>query len=131
MCGDPQFPLPANPHKLWARGKKMFRNNFEKNTLSSTNGRRVAATILWGLATALLATQTCRAQSPIVIQFSHVVAADTAKGKAAIRFKELAESRTQGRVRVEVYPNSELYKDREELDALKLGAVQMLSLIHI
>jgi C4-dicarboxylate-binding protein DctP len=64
---------------------------------------------------------------PIVIQFSHVVAPDTAKGKAALRFKELAEARTGGKVRVEVYPNSDLYKDREELDALRLGAVQMLA----
>jgi C4-dicarboxylate-binding protein DctP len=56
-----------------------------------------------------------------------VVTPDTAKGKAALKFKELAEERTGGRVRVEVYPNSQLYKDREEMDALKLGAVQMLA----
>jgi C4-dicarboxylate-binding protein DctP len=55
------------------------------------------------------------AQSPIVIQFSHVVTSDTAKGKAAQKFKELAEARTAGKVRVEVYPNSQLYKDREML----------------
>lgn len=67
------------------------------------------------------------AQTPIVIQFSHVVAADTPKGKAALKFKELAEARTSGKVRIEVYPNSQLYKDREEMDALKLGAVQMLA----
>ena len=64
---------------------------------------------------------------PILIQFSHVVAVDTAKGRAALKFKELAEARTGGQVRVEVYPNSQLYKDREELDALSLGAVQMLA----
>jgi C4-dicarboxylate-binding protein DctP len=67
------------------------------------------------------------AESPIVIKFSHVVASDTPKGKAAERFKELAEKRTNGRVRIEVYPNSTLYKDREELEALQLGAVQMLA----
>jgi C4-dicarboxylate-binding protein DctP len=67
------------------------------------------------------------AQAPIVIKFSHVVAADTPKGRAAERFKQLAEKATNGRVKVEVYPNSELYKDREELEALQLGAVQMLA----
>ena len=67
------------------------------------------------------------AQEPIVIKFSHVVAVDTPKGKAAERFKKLAEERTKGRVRVEVYPNSQLYKDKEELEALQLGAVQMLA----
>lgn len=68
-----------------------------------------------------------RAQEPILIRFSHVVAPDTPKGKAAERFKELAEQATEGRVRVLVHPNSELYQDREELEALQLGAVQMLA----
>jgi C4-dicarboxylate-binding protein DctP len=67
------------------------------------------------------------AQAPIVIKFSHVVADDTPKGQAAERFKLLAERLTGGRVRVEVYPNSQLYKDKEELEALQLGAVQMLA----
>ena len=77
--------------------------------------------------TTLLPAASAAAEPPIVIQFSHVVSADTAKGKAALKFKELAEARTGGKVRVEVYPNSQLYKDREELDALRLGAVQMLA----
>ncbi len=67
------------------------------------------------------------AQAPIVIKFSHVVATNTPKGQAAERFKELAEKATKGRVKVEVYPNSQLYKDKEELEALQLGAVQMLA----
>jgi C4-dicarboxylate-binding protein DctP len=67
------------------------------------------------------------AEAPIVIKFSHVVATDTPKGQAAERFKQLAEKATNGRVKVEVYPNSQLYKDKEELEALQLGAVQMLA----
>ncbi len=76
------------------------------------------------LAFASFATQ---AAEPIVIKFSHVVAPDTPKGRAAEYFKKLAEERTHGRVKVEVYPNSQLYKDREETEALQLGAVQMLA----
>ena len=67
------------------------------------------------------------AQAPIVIKFSHVVAVDTPKGAGAEYFKKLAEERTKGKVKVEVYPNSQLYKDKEELEALQLGAVQMLA----
>ena len=63
----------------------------------------------------------------IVIKLSHVVTPDTPKGKAVLRFKQLAEAASQGRVKVEVYPNSQLYKDKEELEALQLGAVQMLA----
>jgi C4-dicarboxylate-binding protein DctP len=67
------------------------------------------------------------AQAPIVLKFSHVVASDTPKGKAAEKFRELAEKYTNGKVKVEVYANSTLYKDKEELEALQLGAVQMLA----
>jgi C4-dicarboxylate-binding protein DctP len=73
------------------------------------------------------AAGAANAQQPIIIKFSHVVAENTPKGKGALRFKELAEKATNGRVKVEVYPNSQLYKDAEEVDALQLGAVQMLA----
>ena len=79
------------------------------------------------LATALALPFTAFAQAPIVIKFSHVVAPDTPKGKGAQRFKELAEQRTGGKVKVELYPNSQLYKDKEEFEALQLGSVQMLA----
>ncbi|MFM8340497.1 MAG: TRAP transporter substrate-binding protein DctP, partial [Fluviibacter sp.] len=67
------------------------------------------------------------AQQPIVIKFSHVVANDTPKGLAAEYFKKKAEDYTKGKVKVEVYANSTLYKDKEEMEALQLGAVQMLA----
>ena len=67
------------------------------------------------------------AQAPVVIKFSHVVAADTPKGKGSLMFKELAEKYTDGKVKVEIYQNSTLYKDKEEIEALQLGAVQLLA----
>ena len=67
------------------------------------------------------------AQQPIIVKFSHVVSPDAPKGKAALKFKELAEKYTDGKVKVEVYPNSSLYKDKEELEALQLGSVQLLA----
>src|SRR5215470_10243610 len=76
---------------------------------------------------ALAFAGSAHAQQPIVIKFSHVVALDTPKGKAAEYFKKLAEERTKGKVKVEVYPNSTLYKDGEEMEALQLGSVQMLA----
>ncbi|MBN8972877.1 MAG: TRAP transporter substrate-binding protein [Rhizobiales bacterium] len=67
------------------------------------------------------------AQQPIIIKFSHVVAPNTPKGLASQKFAELAAKYTDNKVKVEVYPNSQLYKDKEELEALQLGAVQMLA----
>ena len=63
----------------------------------------------------------------ITIKLSHVVAEQTPKGLASLKFKELAEKAFPGRVVVEVYPNSQLYKDNEEVEALQLGSVQLLA----
>ena len=87
--------------------------------------KRIA--IVLGAVAALALTGPALAQAPIVIKFSHVVAPDTPKGKGSLKFKELAEKYTNGKVVVEVYPNSQLYKDNEELQALQLGAVQLLA----
>ena len=80
----------------------------------------LAATFVLALAGPALA-------DPIIIKFSHVVTPDAPKGKAALLFKQLAEKYTDGKVTVEVYPNSSLYKDKEELEALQLGSVQLLA----
>jgi len=82
--------------------------------------------LLAGLFACAVTFGAC-AQQPIVIKFSHVVAADTPKGKAADFFAQKAAELTKGKVKVEVYANSTLYKDKEEMEALQLGAVQMLA----
>src|SRR5438552_19152637 len=86
--------------------------------------KRFACTAM--AAALALAFGSAQAQQ-VVIKFSHVVAESTPKGEGALKFKALAEAKTGGRVKVEVYPNSQLYKDREEIEALQIGAVQMLA----
>jgi C4-dicarboxylate-binding protein DctP len=82
---------------------------------------------LLAAAAVLLFAPDAGAAPEFVLKFSHVVAVDTPKGQAAQFFKRRAEELTQGRVRVDVFPNSTLYKDRDEIEALQLGAVQMLA----
>jgi len=86
---------------------------------------RLIATLL--AATALVLTGSAVAEQAIVIKFSHVVAEDTPKGRAAAYFAKLVEQRTKGRVKIQVYPNSQLYKDSDEIVALQKGTVQMLA----
>jgi C4-dicarboxylate-binding protein DctP len=86
---------------------------------------RLIATLL--AATALAITGSAMAEQAIVIKFSHVVAEDTPKGRAAAYFAKLVEQRTKGRVKIQVYPNSQLYKDSDEMAALQKGSVQMLA----
>ncbi|MQA97721.1 MAG: DctP family TRAP transporter solute-binding subunit [Streptosporangiales bacterium] len=61
------------------------------------------------------------------IKFSHVVTPETPKGKAAEKFKEVVEKNSGGRIKVQIYPNSELYGDKDELQALQSNSVQMLA----
>jgi len=105
----------ASRPRRWRASQSHAGGNMHKLILAAAS---VAALALAGPASA---------QSPIVIKFSHVVASNTPKGAAAEKFKELAEKYTDGKVKVEIYPNSTLYKDKEELEALQLGAVQMLA----
>ena len=76
---------------------------------------------------ALAGAGLAAAAEPIVIRFSHVAAEDTPKGQGALLFKQLAEARLPGRVRVEVYPNASLYGDGKEMEALLLGDVQLIA----
>ena len=66
-------------------------------------------------------------QAPIVIKLSHVVAENTPKGLASLKFKELAEKKLPGKVQVQVFPNSQLFGDAKELEALLLNDVQIIN----
>jgi C4-dicarboxylate-binding protein DctP len=88
---------------------------------------KTIASWLIAMLSAVLAFAPASAADPIRLRFSHVVAPDMPKGKGAAKFKELAEAYTGGKVKVEVYPLAQLYKDQEELEALQLGAVEMVA----
>jgi C4-dicarboxylate-binding protein DctP len=107
-----------------ARATRIASSHAAKKSLGGTMRKLILAAVS---VAALALAGPASAQSPIVIKFSHVVASNTPKGAAAEKFKALAEKYTDGKVKVEIYPNSTLYKDKEELEALQLGAVQMLA----
>ncbi|MEZ5704424.1 MAG: TRAP transporter substrate-binding protein [Burkholderiaceae bacterium] len=86
----------------------------------------LAGWVILCLCLCLMAASSAAAE-PLRIRFSHVVAEDTPKGLAVERFKSLVEQRSQGRMVVEVYPGSSLYGDRDEMQALQAGAVEMLA----
>ncbi len=66
-------------------------------------------------------------QETIKIRFSHVSTPTSLKGVATDKFAELVEEKTDGAVKVEVYPSSQLYGDNDELDALIAGNVEMIN----
>jgi len=77
--------------------------------------------------TAWLGLGSAPAGAETVIKFSHVVAEGTPKGQGALLFKKLAEERLPGQVKVEVYPNSQLFGDAKEMEALALGDVHLIA----
>jgi len=83
-------------------------------------------TLIAGLSAAFAMTAAF-AEQPIIIKFSHVTTSDSPKGKAGEYFKKIMEERSKGKVKVELFPNGTLYKDKEEVEALQMGAVQMLA----
>lgn len=78
-------------------------------------------------AGALLAGAAGAAAPPVLVRFSHVVAPDTPKGQMVRHFQTLVAQHSEGRIRVEVFPDSQLYGDLDEIEALQLGAVEMLA----
>lgn len=66
------------------------------------------------------------ADKPVNVKFPHVVAVDTPKGKAAEFLKKTLEEKSGGRIKVAVYPNSQLYRDGEAIGALLMGSVQII-----
>src|SRR6478609_9821705 len=78
-------------------------------------------------ALSALALATAVHAAPIIVKLSHVVAENTPKGQAALKFKELAEKKLPGKVTVQVFPSSQLFGDAKELEALLLGDVQFIA----
>src|SRR5581483_7469416 len=119
---------PTHAHPPAGRPQMVAKTTENARLAFSHGGTLMRKWLLAAAAVAVfVAPGLASAQSPIIIKFSHVVANDTPKGKGALKFKELAEKYTNGKVKVEVYPNSTLYKDKEEIEALQLGSVQMLA----
>ncbi|WP_323000109.1 TRAP transporter substrate-binding protein [Castellaniella sp.] len=80
-----------------------------------------------GVCLALAFSSAALADQPVVIKFSHVVAENTPKGQGALKFKELAEAALPGKVQVQIFPNSQLFGDGKEMEALLLGDVQIIA----
>jgi C4-dicarboxylate-binding protein DctP len=89
------------------------------------NPSRICAAL--GATIALSIAGSALAQAPIVVKFSHVVTDATPKGQGAIKFKEIAEKLLPGKVTVQVFPNSQLFGDAKEMEAVLLGDVQFIA----
>lgn len=90
-------------------------------------GTVAAVLLLAGLATSAHSVHSQPEPAPVVVRFSHVVAPNTPKGQMVESLQKLVAHRSGGRIRIEIYPDSTLYGDEDEMEALQLGAVEMLA----
>ncbi|GAB5468769.1 MAG: DctP family TRAP transporter solute-binding subunit [Rhodospirillales bacterium] len=94
---------------------------FTKTLFATAAGALLAS----GLGGTAGASEVCQPDE-IIIKFSHVTApTGHPKGEAASLLADTVNERMNGRVCMEVYPNSQLYDDNKVLEAMLLGDVQM------
>ena len=77
------------------------------------------------LLTTFLSGVDAALAEPITIRFSHVVSEKAPKGIGARLFKERAEQELAGKVKVEIYPDSQRYTDEQVLTALLMGDIEL------
>jgi len=133
---QPRLPGPVTPSGLPASALQptfqtidATRAHEARNRFFCLGGHMFKSCVTAAIAAfTLLAGPAMAAEGqPIVIKFAHVVADDTPKGKGALLFQKLVHERLPGQVKVEVYPNSSLVGDADEMQALLDNKVQMLA----
>ncbi|MCS0789250.1 DctP family TRAP transporter solute-binding subunit [Cytobacillus firmus] len=62
----------------------------------------------------------------ITIKIAHVVAENTPKHQGALKMKEVIEKESDGKIKVQVYPNSSLFGDKDEYQNLVANNVQFI-----
>ncbi|WP_181351207.1 TRAP transporter substrate-binding protein [Thalassobacillus sp. CUG 92003] len=61
----------------------------------------------------------------LTLRLGHQTPKKTNYHRASVRFKELVEEKTNGKVRIEIYPFRELGTDRELLEAMQFGTLDL------
>lgn len=63
---------------------------------------------------------------PIVLKLGHAVAPEHPYHLGAIKFSELVAARTRNRVKVDVYPSTQLGNERDMVEGLQLGTIDLV-----
>ena len=80
----------------------------------------ISRLFIFGVITIFAATSANAKE--YVIKFSHVVSANTPKGKAAELLAKTINEKLKGKVKMEVFPSSQLYNDNKVIEAMRLSS---------
>ncbi len=65
------------------------------------------------------------AEDPIIIRVAHIEAEDRSTHKSLLKFQEYVEKESNGRLDIQIFPNGLLGGDKESIEGVELGTVQM------
>ena len=63
---------------------------------------------------------------PIVLKLGHAVAPEHPYHLGAVRYSELVAQRTKGKVKMDVYPSTQLGNERDMVEGLQLGTIDLV-----
>lgn len=61
-----------------------------------------------------------------VMKFAHDYTTNSPYHQAALKFKELVESKSDGRMEVQIYPSQQLGSAREMIEGMQMGTIEMV-----
>ena len=76
------------------------------------------------LASLIILSTAAFAAAQITIQLSHDLPEDTPQHMGSLKFKEVVESKSEGKIMVEVFPAGQLGSDIETVELLQIGSIQ-------
>ena len=62
---------------------------------------------------------------PVVLKLGHVWSDSEIQAQAVVKFKEEVEKTTDGKLKIEIFPNGSLGKDQDLLEGLKIGSADI------
>lgn len=68
---------------------------------------------------------TCQ-DKPVVLKLGHAVAPEHPYHLGAVRFSELIAQRTNNKVKIDVYPSTQLGNERDMVEGLQLGTIDLV-----
>ena len=72
-------------------------------------------------------TTSASSTAPITITFTHSASEETSQQAGSLAFKEYIESHSDGRLVVQLYPNSQMGGDREQIEGTQQGSITAMT----
>ena len=87
---------------------------------------RLTAVVMVVVALLVWIAAPVAAQAPRVLKLGHVLAVDHPYQEGSLKLAELVAAKTNGRITIQVYPNAQLGGERDMVEGLQIGSVDLV-----